>query len=381
MVSVRYWIERYWLKLSLAVVLSSLLSITGAGAADATAPAVGTLQEVAALPINPGNIAVSRDNRIFVTVHQFRHGPARLIEVLPPNQFKPWPDTPWNAAPGSGPDVFNAVLGVRIDQQDRLWVIDNGQGTPHRPPKLLAFELATGKLYFRHDFPATVAAPGSFLNDLAVDGERGFVYLADIGGQFDPGIVVVDVNRNQSWRFAGHRSLAAEEADVVVDGRVIQLPGPDGKPRPARVAINPITLSADGETLFYGAMSGRSWWALPARMLRERNDNALLAAAIRKVGFKPVSDGASTDKEGNHFFTNLGENAIDRLSASGELKTLVKDSRLSWPDALGFGGNGWLYIATNQLHRSPPLNGGQESGQPPFRIFRVWTGTTGIAGR
>ena len=63
------------------------------------------------------------------------------------------------------------------------------------------------------------------------------------------------------------------------------------------------------------------------------------------------------------------------------LRTLVQDDRLSWPDALSFGEPGWLYIAVNQLHRSPALNGGVEGAKPPFRIMRVYTGTEGLAGR
>ena len=115
--------------------------------------------------------------------------------------------------------------------------------------------------------------------------------------------------------------------------------------------------------------------------MRERAPDAEIAAAIKSVGKKPVSDGASTDREGNHYFTNLGANAIDVLQPDGTLRHLVQDERLLWPDALSFGQESWLYIAVNQLHRSPTLNGGVEAGEPPYRIMRVWTGTEGLAGR
>ena len=82
--------------------------------------------------------------------------------------------------------------------------------------------------------------------------------------------------------------------------------GEDGKVKPARVAVNPITLSADGETLYFGAMKGETWYQVPARLLREGAGDAEIAKAIKKAGPKPVSDGASTDTEGNHYFTDLG---------------------------------------------------------------------------
>jgi hypothetical protein len=69
------------------------------------------------------------------------------------------------------------------------------------------------------------------------------------------------------------------------------------------------------------------------------------------------------------------------LTPGGESRTLIEDDRLLWPDALSFGEPHWLYIAVNQLHRSPPLNGGVEAGEPPYLILRLRTEHAGIAGR
>ena len=341
----------------------------------------GALESVAELAINPGNLAVTADGRVFATVHQFRRADAQLIEVTGPASVRPWPDEAWNAPFASGPDVLNSPLGITIDRKGRLWVIDNGLGEPPQAPKLLAFSLSDGSLAFRYDFPPETGPVGSFLNDLAVDDARGFVYIADVGGSHAPALVWVDIDARTSRRFTDSQALQAEDVDLIVDGRVIGRAGDDGELEPARIAVNPITLSADGETLFFGAMNGETWYQLPTRLLREGADDATIAAAIERAGPKPVSDGASTDAEGNHYFTDLGNNAITVLRAGGDLETLVRDDRLLWPDALSFGEPGWLYIAVNQLHRSPALNGGVEGAKPPFRIMRVYTGTEGLAGR
>ena len=207
-------------------------------------PAIGSLENVAELSINPGNLSVTADGRVYATVHQLRPADARLIEITGRDSYRPWPNREWNAAFGSGPDVMNAPLGIQLDRKNRLWVIDNGLGPESQPPKLIAFSLETGEVVFRHDFSAETGPVGSFLNDLAVDAQRGFVYLAD-----------------------------------------------------------------------------------------------------------------------------------------GSLETLVQDDRLLWPDALSFGEPGWLYIAVNQLHRAPPLNGGVEAAELPFRVMRVYTGNEGVPGR
>jgi sugar lactone lactonase YvrE len=118
-------------------------------------------------------------------VHQFWPADARLIEVTGKTSYAPWPNEAWNGAFASGPDVLNAPLGVQIDDRDRLWVLDNG--LPLSPdqepqaPKLVAFAIDDGQAVFRHDFAEEAGPAGSFLNDLAVDAGRGFVYFADLG--------------------------------------------------------------------------------------------------------------------------------------------------------------------------------------------------------
>jgi len=340
----------------------------------------GQLEVVAELDITPGNVTVSRNGRIFASVHGMRRGSAQLIEITGRNSWKPFPNESWNVEPGSGDNVLNTAHGVAIDSQDRLWVIDHGNWmTPLQTPKLVAFDINTRQLVFRHNFTEATGPKGSIMQDLAVDGERGFVYIADCGS--DPAIVVVDIQNNTARRFANHPSLAAENVDLVVEGQKLLFPGSDGQMQDARVPINPITLSADGETIFFGAMNGTTWYSVPAKLFRDGATDRAIGAAIVKAGVKPVSDGASTDAEGNHFFTNLKDNAIDVLSKDGQLTRLVQDDRLIWPDNVRFGQDSWLYIAVNQLHRNPIFTGKPDTGKPPYLIVRVWTGTKGQPGR
>jgi sugar lactone lactonase YvrE len=343
-------------------------------------PEVGQLEVVAELDVTPGNVTVSKDGRIFASIHGMRRGPVQLIEVTGPNTYKPFPDLSWNAKPGSGPNVLNTPHGIVIDDQDRLWVIDHGNWMEKpQPPKLVAFDIHTGKLVYRHDFTKTTAPDGQILQDLTVDAKRGFVYIADCGP--DPAIVVVDLNIGTSRRFSGHPALAAEDVELVVEGKPLLFPTLNGKMAPARVGINPITLSADGETLYFGSMNGTTWYGVPATHFRENASFEVISKAIYKVGNKKVSDGASTDAEGNHFITNLEENGIDVLTKDGELKPLVRDPRMLWPDNAHFGEQSWLYVAVNQLHRNPIFSGAKDKGVPPYLIMRVWTGTLGQPGR
>jgi sugar lactone lactonase YvrE len=352
-------------------------------------PQVGQLETVAELNITPGNVTASKDGRIFASVHGMRRGSAQLIEIKPgSNNWQPFPNAEWNRTPGSSNNVLNSAHGVAIDSQDRLWVIDHGNWMPDGAeptrPKLVAFDINTREMVYRYDFPES--ATGTIMQDLAVDGERGFVYLADCGS--NPAIVVVDTNNNTSRRFENHPALQAENIDAIVEGQQLLFPNSEGKMQPARVPVNPITLSADGETVYFGAMNGTSLYSVSAQLLRKKSDyptdtlrDRIIGQAIQKVGEKPVSDGISTDAEGNHFITNLKDNAIDKLSADGKLTRLVQDDRLLWADNVRFGGDSWLYIAVNQLHRNPIFTGKPDAGKPPYYIMRVWTGTQGQPGR
>lgn len=361
------------------------------GGSTTARPGRGTLEVVAELQLRPWNHAVSRDGRVFATVVRSAREQPALIEITGRDRYKPFPNAAWNATFGSGPDVLNCPHGIRIDDLDRLWVIDRGTWAifpdngrsplPDRQPKLLAFDINTGKLVYRLDLSEEVAPKSkTFVQDLAIDARNGFVYIADSGINVRPALVIVDLQRRTARRFEGHPSLEPENVDLVVEGKVLGRTI-DGRFTPNRIGVNPISLSADGETLFYGAMTGTSLWSVPTAPLREGAGDRAIAAAIRRVGDKPVSDGMSTDTEGNHFITDLENRSIEVLTPDGRLSRLVRDERLIWPDSVGFGEPNWLYITVNQLNRSPIVSPGRDDGKPPYLILRVQTGTRGQPGR
>jgi sugar lactone lactonase YvrE len=321
------------------------------------------------MDINPGNATVSKDGRIFASIHQFRDAPVRLVEIKAPGSYEPFPNKAWNEASRPAHSRLVSPLGVKADSRGRLWVIDNGnEGDVSYPPKLLAFDIKSRKLLFRRQLPASVAKPGSFPQDIALDEKRGVIYIADVGKVAPPAIIVVNM-RGSARRVEGIPGLEPENVDMKVDGRT--LVSPDGK-GPARIGLNPITLSADGETLYFGAMNGTSWYALPTAMLRSHAPQDKLSAAVRRVGPKPVSDGAATDAAGNHYFTDVNNNAIAMLTSTGKLKTIAEDDDLlSWPDSISIGPDGKLYVAVNQLHRTAFFNRGRDEGRPPYRIVAI----------
>ena len=327
--------------------------------------ALGRVEGVASLPFRPGNVCVTAKGRVFATSHPLDgENDVQLFEVTGPDRFQAWPSEKFQSPKGRyGENTIDTPLGITKDGRGGLWVVDMGQRIGKT--RVWGFDIASGELIKKIDLPASIAPVGSFVQDLAVDRENGWVYLADIA---NPGILVVELATGAVRRFGGHPSFEPEkDAKMEINGKAIFFGG-----APASVGINPITLSADGETLFYGAMSGTSWYGIPARLFRGGASDGVIANSIVRVGDKPVSDGAATDSLGNHFFTNLNQNGIDKLSADGILTPLVRDARFDWPDNVSVGDAGWLYVAVNQLHKAPAFTGAGDEGRPPYRIYRVW---------
>ncbi|HSI44522.1 MAG TPA: L-dopachrome tautomerase-related protein [Methylotenera sp.] len=329
-------------------------------------PVAGEIEVIAELPIRPGNVAATEQGRTFATVHPLdKPSGVQLIEITGKQQYHAWPSPAYqNDGKNFSDDRIDSPLGIYRDDQSRIWIVDMGMHIGKT--RIWGFDIASGKLVQKIDLPTSIAPAGSFVQDLVVDNKNGWIYLADIA---DPGLIAVNMASGQARRFGQHPSLNTEAGvAMIIDGKQVQFNG-----KPAEVGVDPITLSADKETIYFGAMNGRSWYSVPAKLFRENASNAQIGQAITKVGSKPISDGAAIDEYGNHFFTNLIEHGIDVLTAQGEVQPFIRDSRLIWPDGVQFGSKSWLYISVNQLNTTPAFNGGIDEGKAPFHILRVKT--------
>ncbi|MFH6991814.1 L-dopachrome tautomerase-related protein [Flavobacterium sp. FlaQc-48] len=319
------------------------------------------LEVVAAMDIRPGDVAVSAEGRVFATIHPLGSQKKQLVEIVNGKAI-PYPSESYQKNGKKASDAtFDAMLGLIFDKNNQLWVID--MGLELGKTRLWAFDISKNKVAQKIELPLSVAPKGTFTQDVAIDEKNGFAYLADIA---NPGIIVLNLNTKKVRRFSGHSSLQAEDKDMIIKGKVTHFKG-----KPARVAIDPITLSNDRETIFFGAMNGNSWYKVPAKLLREGKNDSVIISTIEKAGNKPFSDGAITDAQGNHYFTNLQDHAITKLDLTGKLTNIVQDKeKLLWPDNVYQGPEDWMYISVNQLDSTPAFTGAGDQGKPPYYIYR-----------
>ncbi len=384
------WHARFGAKAAVAAAITActvLLPQVGA-LADPASPAAQAaedanvdLQVFATLSQAPGNIAVSPSGRVFVSQHQFYGPDYRVVEVMGDGTTRPFPNAAWSAILGADGIGLQAVLGIRASADGVLWMLDNGS----TPPRLVGWDLNADTVRQVIPIPSPASVPGSFLNDFAVDLANNAIYIADFADAPDKAaIVVVDLASGTSRRvLQGDRSTRPEDVPLIVDGRRIRKHNPDGTETEARIGVNPITIDAQYQWVYYGAMNGTSLWRVStADLLNAALTPSELSARVVRFGDKPVSDGISIDQDGGVYVTDLAANGIGVVNSEGHYRLLVQDpQKLSWPDGMSGGPDGRMYVTVNQLHRSPPLNGGVNGAQPPFSIVTFQPLAPAVVGR
>lgn len=320
------------------------------------------LEVVADLPFPPGNIAVSADHRIFFTFHPDGFPSYNLAELVDGK---------------AQPLKFNSdtniqtetVLSMRIDQQNRLWLLDlanHGTGTP----QILAIDLATMNVVHHHIFSSEIAPTGSHLNDFQVDAAGKKIYIAEasILG-LDPAIVVYDVESKTARRLLeDHDSVEPDFYIPNVEGIKMLIFGVFA----IRPGVDSIALDRSGEWLYFAPVTDEYMHRIRVDDLSNVHlDEDELASRVEQFALKTMSDGITTDNEGNIYISDLEHSAITKLDAKGKLSTVIKDTKLRWPDGFSFGPDNWLYVTASSLQHviGKPASYVEQKG--PYQIFRL----------
>lgn len=321
-----------------------------------------------------GNAAVAQDGRIYFTIHPESMPEYPKLYVALEGELQPFPSVEKQKS------VLETPLGVAIDQQNRLWVIDPGNHGTGRPA-LIAFDLDTAEVVHHHLFDSSIAPLGSFLQDLQISSDGRWIYIADVGFWAKrPAIVVYDTQTQNARRVLNrHPSVMPENylirtqiRDMSYLGGLLEM----------KTGIDGVALSRDDHWLYYAAMNHTSLYRIATTDLQnsELND-ATLAQRIEEAGNKPLNDGLSIDNQDNVFITDVEHQAVVKMLPSGELQTVVKDDRIRWADGLSFGPDGWLYLADSAIPHLVLQSQKHISKQAPYFIWRFKPGSTATAGR
>lgn len=339
------------------------------------------LEVIADLPFPPGNIAVAPSGEIFFSFHPEGRPSYNLAELVNGEAQPLRINLPEGVA-------THSVLSMRVDQQNRLWLLDYGvHGS--ETVQLLAFDINSRELVHHHVFNSDIAPLGSHFNDFQVDNAGDKIYIADasILG-LDPALVVYDIASQSA------RRLLEDHSSVYPDDYVpIVQHGPAGKPEKmlafgvfaVKPGVDSIALSRDGEWLYFAPITDTH---IHRVRVADLNNEALpeseLAQRIEAFAEKTMSDGITIDNQGRLYLSDIEHSAIVRLSTqgaqAGQLETLYQGKNLRWPDGFSFGPAGELYIAASALQFVIAKPDGFINANGPYQLFKLSTDAVAAPG-
>lgn len=332
------------------------------------------LETVLAFPEPFGNVAASADGRVFFTVHPESGPTGPVLYEVRNGEAVPYPTRDLSET------RFVTALGLTIDQQNRLWVIDHGNHG-FAGAGLTAFDLATGEIVHEVTFGSDVGEWASFLNDLSVSPDGRYIYIADVSffGK-NPALVVYDMESGEAWRvLEDHPSVVAQDwiienpvKTMTFFGGLIALkPGVDG-----------IVVDAAGDYVYYGAMTHDGLFRVPTSVLHNQSVSAdAIAAAVERVGEKPLSDGLSIDLDKNVYITDVEHGGVARMAPDGSLQTLIASDRVRWADGISYGGDGYYYFTDSAIPDQMLQSRSHIEAAAPYYLYRFKADIEGIPGR
>ncbi len=329
-------------------------------------------------------VKVDSKGAIYVTTARWggKEVPATLSKLVKKDgawKLRPFPSKEMNDV--ANPKGLKAVLGFEIDRNDVMWILDQGHiaGAPSAPgdEKLIAWDLKAGKEVARYEFSDQDSDKKcSFLNDVAVDNDSGYVYITDSGIFCDPlkgGLLVYDMKANKAKRVLSAPEWVNDEAFTFkIHGRDV-LKAKDGKPNPMRTGADGIALSGDKKTLYWTNLTGNRLLSVPTAVIRDftKSEDEVKKSVKVVTTLTSNTDGMTADRQNNLYMTGLMLNGIMKREAkSGKVSTFVSDDGISWPDTLGWGPNGTLYFVSNHLHLW--VDGDMDFDKPNAPNFRIY---------
>ncbi len=295
--------------------------------------------------IIPGNLAISKQGDIYFSVNPLINPTSKLYKVTGKSEAVPYPNDEYVTGKDS---VIGGVLGVRIDSENNLWMLDM---TKHQ---YVVWDLDNNVLKQTIAIPDSVLQPNSFLQDFIIDEKHKRLIIADMTmGSADapvsPAFVVYDMETKEFRRMAEKQPALLSEVAGGFD-------------------LNPIAIEPDSEWIYFGAINSRKLYRVAAKSF---NDEAALIADIELFGDKSYCDGIVADNDGVVYITNVEDSALGVTTRDGFRNIAMLPEGQVWPDGIYLGHDGCVYSAVSQLSRAAILNDGKDLSIPPFVIVKT----------
>lgn len=324
-------------------------------------------------------LSVSSANRLFVSFpnqgKDYLYGLTEIVDGQP----RPYPDEAWNAHAGDSATRFINVQDLYVDAGDYLWVLDSkpaprgsifGRQSGSTPLngafKLLKINIATDRVERVYTFEDLDKAT-SGLNDMRIDTDKNLAYLSDPGRA---AIVVLDLASGSTRTVLQNQPCTTADPDIVLTYDDVEMRDRNGNP--FRSNVNGIALTKDNRYFYFKPINKRNLYRVETRYLADTSLTDMeLATHVEDMGSTAITHGLIADAKGNVFLSSSTDYSIKYLTPAGEIRTLVQDSRLLWPDSFGIGSDGYIYFTCAQLQRDPTWNNGEDKVEYPYQVYKV----------
>lgn len=294
--------------------------------------------------IRPGNIAMTSDSRMFISVNPLMSNDVKVFEIKDNIVAVPYPTEDYVVGVNS---IIKGIIGIRVDSHERLWMLDMVEH------KFVVWDTLKEELDQIIEIPKDVVLPTSFLQDFVIDERNRRVIIADMTfADFkstpEPAFVVLDLDTG------AFRRMAQGDPSMVSDFQ-------GGFP------LNPIAIDPSFEWVYFGASNSHELFRVPAANF---TDNKKLIESIKLFSYKTYCDGIAADNKGNIYITNVEDEAVSIISNEEFRNIAMLPKEASWPDGLCIH-KGEIYCTVDQLDRLPILNNGIDKCIPPYYIVKT----------
>lgn len=286
----------------------------------------------------------------------------------------------WEMNKEGDPNALQSILGYEIDENDRMWILDQGHvtGAPSAEgaQKIVIWDLKTNKLVETIKIPDSIASyKASFLNDIVVDNAGGFAYIADSGIFSDPlqgGLIVLNTKTKELRRILNQHVSTQDVKDFwfSIDGTKVW------KDTPMRTGADGIALSGDRKTLYWCPLTSRNLYSADTKILQDfKTLEADIEKAVKDLGSKGTNtDGMTADNKGRVWYTMLEGMGMGYYDpAANSMTKFVSDKKMIWVDTPQFDNKGYILFNSNQLHF---LNKGELDYSKPDNLI-MWKAYVG----
>jgi len=314
-----------------------------------------------------GNVTVTKASegpfQCFFTLHPEGKPAWNKVFRISNSEAVPFPDS-------ASQQMFISPLGLYLDRQNRLWILDHGK-YGLKGPALFAFDAHTGELLVHHVFSREMVRKWVMLNDLSVTPDGNYVVIS-APGMFKKrsSIIVYDVHSDRARRIlTDHPTVMRKKIVPEVDGKKMRFLLGLYKVRPG---VDGIDIGPQGKYVYYSAMADTVVYRIPVDAVTDTElDDRVLSGLIRTVGHRPPCDGLRVGRSELVYITDFQHHRVLAMDPEGNTSVVVDKEAIRWTDGLSVGSDGYLYITDSALQHVILKKKKKFSRYAPFGIWRT----------